>query len=98
MAVQHIIGVTSAEMIKNRVIVKQNECFNESQISCNDRFGWEKVTLPDHTVKPSHCHSLSRPVPHSPTSLCLFLLCAWTQCCLIEPSFPQWGLKGEWAR
>lgn len=74
MAVQHIIGGTSAEVIKNRVIV--NVLTNLSSavmIGCS----WETVTLPGHTVKPSHCHFLSEAsstLTHQPLSfppLCL---------------------------
>lgn len=74
MVVQHIIGGTSAEVIKNRVIVSVLTNVSSAVMTgCS----WRKVTLPGHTVKPSHCHFLSQasstltrqPLPFPP--LCL---------------------------
>lgn len=74
MAVQHIIGGTSAEVIKNSVIVNVLTNLSSAVMTgCS----WGKVTLPGCAVKPSHCHSLSQAsstLAHQPLSfppLCL---------------------------
>lgn len=54
MAAQHIIGGTSVEVIKNRVIVKKNECVNESHLGCNDR-----VQLGEGDITWSYCQAIT---------------------------------------
>lgn len=72
MAVQHIIGGTSAEVIKKGVIVNVS---TNLRLALMTACSWEEVTLPGHSVKPSHFLSQdSSTLVHQPLSfppLCL---------------------------